>query len=95
MGCFNQEIQEMAAALEAMHVETLSMNLAAMSVFDVSKVTTCITLLATEVGSKTGERDLTQGDAPLLSKLVENITGWWFGCHFLFSHILGIIIPID
>ena len=22
-------------------------------------------------------------------------TGWWFGCHFLFSHILGIIIPID
>ena len=21
--------------------------------------------------------------------------GWWFGCHFLFSHILGIIIPID
>ena len=23
------------------------------------------------------------------------ISGWWFGCHFLFSHILGIIIPID
>ena len=22
-------------------------------------------------------------------------SGWWFGCHFLFSHILGIIIPID
>ena len=22
-------------------------------------------------------------------------TGWWFGCHFLFSHILGIIIPTD
>ena len=22
-------------------------------------------------------------------------TGWWFGCHFLFSHILGTIIPID
>ena len=21
--------------------------------------------------------------------------GCWFGCHFLFSHILGIIIPID
>ena len=21
--------------------------------------------------------------------------GWWFGCHFLFSHILGIVIPID
>ena len=22
--------------------------------------------------------------------------GWWFGCHFLFSHILGfLIIPID
>ena len=26
-----------------------------------------------------------------------NISGWWFGCHFVFSHILGIciIIPID
>ena len=24
-----------------------------------------------------------------------SIPGWWFGCHFLFSHILGIIIPID
>ena len=23
------------------------------------------------------------------------LAGWWFGCHFLFSHILGIIIPID
>ena len=23
------------------------------------------------------------------------MTGWWFGCHFLFSHRLGIIIPID
>ena len=22
-------------------------------------------------------------------------SGWWFGCHFLFSHILGINIPID
>ena len=22
-------------------------------------------------------------------------SGWWFGCHFLFSHILGLIIPID
>ena len=22
-------------------------------------------------------------------------SGWWFGCHFLFSHILGIIILID
>ena len=22
-------------------------------------------------------------------------TGWCFGCHFLFSHILGRIIPID
>ena len=22
-------------------------------------------------------------------------TGWWFGTFFLFSHILGIIIPID
>ena len=23
------------------------------------------------------------------------LAGWWFGCHFLFAHILGIIIPID
>ena len=23
------------------------------------------------------------------------ITGWWFGTSILFSHILGIIIPID
>ena len=23
------------------------------------------------------------------------IAGWWFGCHFFFSHILGIIIPMD
>ena len=23
------------------------------------------------------------------------MSGWWFGCHFLFSHILGTIIPID
>ena len=23
------------------------------------------------------------------------LAGWWFGCHFLFSHILGRIIPID
>ena len=22
-------------------------------------------------------------------------SGWWFGCHFLFSHIMEIIIPID
>ena len=22
-------------------------------------------------------------------------TGWWFGCHDLFSYILGMIIPID
>ena len=22
-------------------------------------------------------------------------TGWWFGCHFLFSHVLGTIIPVD
>ena len=30
------------------------------------------------------------------ASLGKNIwTGWWFGCHFLFSHILGIIIPID
>ena len=44
------KIKEMANALEEMHVETLSINLAAMSVFDVGKVTSCITLLATEVG---------------------------------------------
>ena len=44
------KIKDMAKALEEMHVETLSINLAAMSVFDVSKVTSCITLLATEVG---------------------------------------------
>ena len=25
----------------------------------------------------------------------QTLFGWWFGCHFLFSHILGIIIPID
>ena len=25
----------------------------------------------------------------------KSYSGWWFGCHFLFSHILGIIIPID
>jgi len=43
------KIKEMANALEEMHVETLSINLAAMSVFDVGKVTSCITLLATEV----------------------------------------------
>ena len=24
-----------------------------------------------------------------------SMAGWWFGCHFLCSHILGIIIPID
>ena len=23
------------------------------------------------------------------------MSGWWFGCHFLCFHILGIIIPID
>ena len=23
------------------------------------------------------------------------LSGWWFDCHFLFSHILGIIVPID
>ena len=44
------KIKEMAAALEDMNVDSLSANLAAMSVFDVGKVTTCITLLATEVG---------------------------------------------
>ena len=25
----------------------------------------------------------------------QTMTGWWFGCHFLFSHQLGIIIPSD
>lgn len=43
------KIKEMAAALEGMHLEALSINVAAMSVFDVAKVTSCITLLATEV----------------------------------------------
>ena len=28
------------------------------------------------------------------SRSVDYISGWWFGT-FLFSHILGIIIPID
>ena len=27
--------------------------------------------------------------------ITTKITGWWFGCHFLFSHILGKAIPID
>ena len=27
--------------------------------------------------------------------VIIDLSGWWFGCHFLFSHILGIIIPID
>jgi hypothetical protein len=40
----------MAVALEEMHVEPLSKNLVAMSVYDVSKITKCITLLATEGG---------------------------------------------
>ena len=26
----------------------------------------------------------------ILTKMVIFYTGWWFGCHFLFSHILGI-----
>ena len=26
---------------------------------------------------------------------LQRSSGWWFGCHFIFSHILGIIIPID
>ena len=27
---------------------------------------------------------------------LQNNTGWWFGCHFLFSHSVGnVIIPID
>ena len=29
------------------------------------------------------------------SKIFQLDTGWWFGCHFLFSHILQIIIPTD
>ena len=28
-------------------------------------------------------------------QLAEDQSGWWFGCHFLFSHIFGIIILID
>ena len=31
----------------------------------------------------------------LLGCFMKTITGWWFGCHCLFSHILGMIIPID
>ena len=27
--------------------------------------------------------------------MTNKTSGWWFGCHFLFSHILVIIIPID
>ena len=30
-----------------------------------------------------------------LAMICQLFTGWWFGCHFLFSHILGIVIPID
>ena len=34
-------------------------------------------------------------DIPALSQLYHTNTGWWFGTSILFSHILGIIIPID
>ena len=27
--------------------------------------------------------------------IIHDVSGWCFGCHFLVSHILGIIIPID
>ena len=29
------------------------------------------------------------------SRKLMSISGWWFGCYFLFSHILGIIILIN
>ena len=36
---------------------------------------------------------------PWLQRLLQSggfsPTGWWFGCHFLFLHILGRIIPND
>ena len=38
---------------------------------------------------------LDRGQSFGIDELVKAGTGWWFGCHFLFSHILGIIIPID
>ena len=32
----------------------------------------------------------------ITSSYLQSITGWWFGCHFLFSHSVGnLIIPID
>ena len=40
------------------------------------------------------EKITTEKGSGLLSKMIFDlsltITGWWFGCHFLFSHILGI-----
>ena len=36
------------------------------------------------------------GECLLARKIcLRSLSGWWFGCHFLFSHIFGIIIPID
>ena len=34
---------------------------------------------------------ITHGSSKIGGGLISNwISGWWFGCHFLFSHILGI-----
>lgn len=76
-GLNSQNFQEMAVALEEMHVEPLSKNLVAMSVYDVSKITKCITLLATEVGGSK-MRGNTR-DTPLLFKLVERKNVHWDG----------------
>ena len=37
----------------------------------------------------------TSQNSILLVEFAVSSSGWWFGCHFLLSHILGIIIPID
>ena len=57
------------------------------------QVQRCVRELLT--GSELGELGAVPaaGCPPLFTHLA--MTGWWFGCHFLFSHILGIIIPID
>ena len=46
------KIKSMAAALEQIEMNDLSENIQDMSVFDIQKITTCITLLATEVGQE-------------------------------------------
>ena len=44
-----------------------------------------------------GRDAIVQGTLQTIGKscICGSQSGWWFGCHFLFSHILGIIIPID